>query len=55
MSRQHGCHNRPPLHDAIQAQDGWTGDGRSVAEKLGNGNASEGIRIALAQAKDKLD
>lgn len=30
------------------------GDGRSVAEKLGNGNVSEGIRIALAQAKDKL-
>lgn len=29
-------------------------DGRSVAEKLGNGNVSEGIRIALAQAKDKL-
>lgn len=29
-------------------------DGRATAEKLGNGNVSEGIRIALAQAKDKL-
>lgn len=33
MSRQHGCHNRPPLHDAIQVQDGWTGDGICTPEK----------------------
>lgn len=27
---------------------------REIAERIGNGNISEGIRIALAQAKDKL-
>ena len=26
----------------------------SIAERLGNGNVSDGIRIALAMAKDRL-
>lgn len=29
-------------------------DGRATAERIGNGNISDGIRIALAMAKDKL-
>lgn len=29
-------------------------DGRATAERIGNGNVSDGIRIALAMAKDKL-
>ena len=29
-------------------------ESRATAERIGNGNISDGIRIALAQAKDKL-
>lgn len=34
MIRQHGCHNRQQLHDAIQVQDGWTGDGRRIMKTM---------------------
>lgn len=26
MTRPYGCHNRPPLHDALVVQDGWNED-----------------------------
>jgi hypothetical protein len=32
--RLHGCHNRPPLQDAIQVQDGWTDDGRRIIKQM---------------------
>lgn len=32
--RRHGCHNRPPLRDAITVQDGWTDDGRKINKQM---------------------
>ena len=30
---RYGCHNRPPLRDAITVPDGWTGDGRKITKQ----------------------
>ncbi len=31
---RHGCHNRPPLHESLTVQDGWTEDGRRITRTL---------------------
>lgn len=31
---RHGCYNRPPMHDTITVQSGWTADGRKINKQM---------------------
>ena len=50
-----GTTGRPAEMDGGKRRNVYLDDeSAAIAEKLGNGNISDGIRIAMAMAKDKL-
>jgi len=31
---RYGCYNRPPLHETLEVQEGWTEDGKRIMKTI---------------------